>query len=129
MQPVGLMVFSRRPQLSVLVTLMHQCASRSLPATVCLVVELWRCYVLLGAMCHLTARHGVYGAAHRAHRDDCSAEDHNAFLLSRAAHIFGGTVPEFRALAEACANWTLTDRQAGIKAVWDDESYLQRCAA
>ena len=46
-----------------------------------------------------------------------------------AAHIFGGTVPEFRALAEACANWTLIDRQAGIKAVWDDESYLQRCAA
>ncbi len=36
-------------------------------------------------------------------------------------------MPEFRALAEACANWTLTDRRAGIKAVWDDESYLQRC--
>ena len=34
---------------------------------------------------------------------------------------------EFQALAEACANWTLTDRRAGIKAVWDDESYLQRC--
>ena len=43
-----------------------------------------------------------------------------------AAHIFGGTVDEFRALAEACANWTLMDREAGIKAVWDDESYLQR---
>ena len=60
---------------------------------------------------------------------DHQVPEHRSNRLACAAHIFGGTVPEFRALAQACANWTLTDRQAGIKAVWDDESYLQRSAS
>ena len=29
-------------------------------------------------------------------------------------------------LADMCAEWTLVDRSAGIQAVVDDESYLQR---
>ena len=34
----------------------------------------------------------------------------------------------FLRLAEACSNWTLTDRGRGIQAAVDDESYLQRSA-